>query len=363
SDIDKNTHGLTAGYLQGRLKINTPASRRKMFNTIRLKNASMHNLKNINVTIPLNGLVVVTGVSGSGKTTLIKHLFYPEIMRLMDSETEMQAHSNFIEGDWRKISQVEMIDQNPIGKSSRSNPVTYVKAYDAIRDLFAGLPGSKARAFKPNFFSFNVDGGRCDYCKGEGEIIVEMQFLADVHLVCEDCKGKRFKPEILEVKYKDKSIADVLQLSVEEAIVFFKDHPEVATRLQPLADVGLGYIQLGQSSSTLSGGEAQRVKLASFLGKGKNKEHILFIFDEPTTGLHFHDIGKLLVAFNALIDCGHSILVIEHNMEVIKCADWVIDLGPEGGENGGNLIFEGRPEDLAKTIAGYTGKFLSEKLK
>lgn len=361
NEINSHTKGLTAGYLQGIIKIKTPTNRRKMRNAIRMKGANLHNLKNIGVTIPLHSLVVVTGVSGSGKTTLIKHLFYPELMRLL--EMDMPAISNLIEGDWRKISQVELIDQNPIGKSSRSNPVTYVKAYDAIRELFAALPGSKARGFKPSYFSFNVDGGRCDYCKGEGEIIVEMQFLADVHLVCEDCKGQRFKSEILEVKYKDKTIADVLQLTVEEAIEFFRDHHEVTSRLQPLADVGLGYVQLGQSSSTLSGGEAQRVKLASFLGKGKNREQILFIFDEPTTGLHFHDIGKLLGAFNALIESGHSILVIEHNMEVIKCADWVIDLGPEGGDKGGYLIFEGSPENLAKSGAGYTSKFLADKLE
>lgn len=362
AEMNAESKGLTAAYLHGNMQIETPKKRRKLVNLLHLKNASMHNLKNISVTIPLHGLTVVTGVSGSGKTTLIKHVFYPELMKLMDNDSESTILSMMLTGDWRKISQVEMIDQNPIGKSSRSNPVTYVKAYDAIRELYASLPGSKARGFKPSFFSFNVDGGRCEHCKGEGEIIVEMQFLADVHLQCEDCKGKRFKPEILEVKYKDKSIADVLEMSIEEAIIFFKDHQEVATKMQPLADVGLGYVQLGQSSNTLSGGEAQRVKLASFLGKGRTKDHILFIFDEPTTGLHFHDIRKLLDAFNALIESGHSILVIEHNMEVIKCADWIIDLGPEGGEKGGYLVYEGKPEGLIEISESYTGKYLKEKL-
>ncbi len=362
ADMNADSKGLTAAYLHGNMQIETPKKRRKLVNLLHLKNASMHNLKNISVTIPLHGLTVVTGVSGSGKTTLIKHVFYPELMKLMDNDSESTVLSMMLTGDWRKISQVEMIDQNPIGKSSRSNPVTYVKAYDSIRELYASLPGSKARGFKPSFFSFNVDGGRCEHCKGEGEIIVEMQFLADVHLQCEDCKGKRFKPEILEVKYKDKSIADVLEMSIEEAITFFKDHQEVATKMQPLADVGLGYVQLGQSSNTLSGGEAQRVKLASFLGKGRTKDHILFIFDEPTTGLHFHDIRKLLDAFNALIESGHSILVIEHNMEVIKCADWIIDLGPEGGEKGGYLLYEGKPEGLISIPESYTGKYLKEKL-
>lgn len=362
TEMNAESKGLTAAYLHGSMQIETPKKRRKMVNLLHLKNASMHNLKDISVTIPLHGLTVVTGVSGSGKTTLIKHVFYPELMKLMDNDSEGTILSMMLTGDWRKISQVEMIDQNPIGKSSRSNPVTYVKAYDAIRELFASLPGAKARGFKPSFFSFNVDGGRCEHCKGEGEIIVEMQFLADVHLQCEDCKGKRFKPEILEVKYKDKSIADVLEMSIEEAIIFFKDHQDVATKMQPLADVGLGYVQLGQSSNTLSGGEAQRVKLASFLGKGSTKDHILFIFDEPTTGLHFHDIRKLLDAFNALIESGHSILVIEHNMEVIKCADWIIDLGPEGGEKGGYLVYEGKPEGLIEISESYTGKYLKEKL-
>ncbi|MBK8683381.1 MAG: excinuclease ABC subunit UvrA [Bacteroidetes bacterium] len=362
AEMNAESKGLTAAYLHGNMQIETPKKRRKLVNLLHLKNASMHNLKNISVTIPLHGLTVVTGVSGSGKTTLIKHVFYPELMKLMDNDSESTVLSMMLTGDWRKISQVEMIDQNPIGKSSRSNPVTYVKAYDSIRELYASLPGSKARGFKPSFFSFNVDGGRCEHCKGEGEIIVEMQFLADVHLQCEDCKGKRFKPEILEVKYKDKSIADVLEMSIEEAITFFKDHQEVATKMQPLADVGLGYVQLGQSSNTLSGGEAQRVKLASFLGKGRTKDHILFIFDEPTTGLHFHDIRKLLDAFNALIESGHSILVIEHNMEVIKCADWIIDLGPEGGEKGGYLLYEGKPEGLISIPESYTGKYLKEKL-
>ena len=262
----------------------------------------------------------------------------------------------------KHIHQVELVDQNPIGKSSRSNPVTYIKAYDCIRDLFANLPLAKMRGLKPKHFSFNVEGGRCEECKGEGEVVVEMQFLADVHLVCEECKGKRFKSEIQEVAYNEKSISDVLDLSVEEAMEFFVREKDIITRLKPLVDVGLGYVKLGQSSSTLSGGEAQRVKLASFLAKGKSLKPVLFLFDEPTTGLHFYDINKLLIAFNALIDLGHSIIVIEHNMDVIKCADWVIDLGPEGGDEGGHLVYQGTPEDMMKCESSYTGNYLKEKL-
>lgn len=362
-DMHAHTAGLTAAYLHGHMRIDTPKKRRKPVNSMQLLHAKMHNLKDISATIPLHCLTVVTGVSGSGKTTLIKHVLYPALIKAMDFDRDPASSSTILDGDWKKISQVELIDQNPIGKSSRSNPVTYVKAYDSIRELFASQPGSKVYGFKPSFFSFNVDGGRCEHCKGEGEIIVEMQFLADVHLQCEDCKGRRFKPEILEVKYREKTIADVLELSIDEAIDFFGDHPEIVHKLQPLADVGLGYVQLGQSSSTLSGGEAQRVKLASFLGKGHNRGHILFIFDEPTTGLHFHDIRKLLDAFNALIESGHTILVIEHNMEVIKCADWVIDLGPEGGDSGGYLVYEGTPEGLTAVGESYTGKYLKEKLQ
>lgn len=323
----------------------------------------MHNLKHIDVTIPLNNLVAVSGVSGSGKTTLIKHILYPELVKMLDDSSDTAFISKTIEGDVRSITQVELVDQDPIGKSSRSNPVTYVKAYDEIRELYANQPLSKMRGYKSGFFSFNVDGGRCETCKGEGEIVVEMQFLADVHLVCEDCNGHRFKDEILEVQYKGKNISELLALSVEEAIHFLQDEKDIVQKLQPLYDVGLGYIKLGQSSSTLSGGEAQRVKLASFLGKGKGREHILFIFDEPTTGLHFHDIHKLMDAFNALIEIGHSVLVIEHNLEVIKCADYLIDLGPEGGEKGGYLLFAGPPEGIEKEKNSYTGRYLVPKLK
>lgn len=356
---DKNS--LTGNYLSETKSIPLPKTRRKSANKIKIKQARMHNLKNIDVTIPLNSLVAVSGVSGSGKTTLIKHILHPELIKMMDDTSDTAYISKTLEGDLRSITQVELVDQDPIGKSSRSNPVTYVKAYDEIRELYARQPLSKMRGYKAGFFSFNVDGGRCEACKGEGEIIVEMQFLADVHLTCEDCNGKRFKDEILEVTYKEKNIADLLGLSVEEALDFLKDEKEIVYKLQPLFDVGLGYVKLGQSSSTLSGGEAQRVKLASFLGKGRSREQILFIFDEPTTGLHFHDINKLLSAFHALIECGHSIIVIEHNIEVLKCADYIIDLGPEGGEKGGNLVYEGVPEGLTKIKESYTGQYLKSK--
>lgn len=354
---------LTGNYLSKKIEIKTPSVRRKNSNKIKINNASLHNLKNIDVEIPLHNLVVITGVSGSGKTTLIKHILHPELMKMMDDTSDTAYISKTITGDLKKITQVEMIDQDPIGKSSRSNPVTYVKAYDEIRELFAKQASAKMKGFKPGNFSFNVDGGRCETCKGDGEIIVEMQFLADVHLQCDECKGKRFKEEILEVKYKDKNISDVLELSVEEAIEFMKDEKDIIHKLQPLADVGLGYVKLGQSSNTLSGGEAQRVKLASFLSKGKSKEHILFIFDEPTTGLHFHDIHILLSAFDALIEIGHSIIIIEHNLDVIKCADYIIDLGPEGGQKGGDLIYAGAPEGILDKKNSYTGKYLREKMQ
>ncbi len=360
--ILKDKASLTGNYLSGVRTIAVPKHRRKSANKIKIRQARMHNLKNIDVTIPLHSLVAVSGVSGSGKTTLIKHILHPELMKMLDDTSDTAFFSKIIEGDVSNITQVEMVDQDPIGKSSRSNPVTYVKAYDEIRELYARQSLSKMRGYKPGFFSFNVDGGRCETCKGEGEITVEMQFLADVHLTCEECNGKRFKEEILEVAYKGKSIADLLQLSVDEALEFLQDEKDILHKLQPLSDVGLGYIKLGQSSSTLSGGEAQRVKLASFLGKGRSKEHILFIFDEPTTGLHFHDINKLLDAFHALIDCGHSIIVIEHNIEVLKCADYIIDLGPEGGQKGGNLVYEGIPEGLTKIKDSYTGQFLKGKM-
>ncbi|HMJ48471.1 MAG TPA: excinuclease ABC subunit UvrA [Ferruginibacter sp.] len=360
-EIVKDPHSLTGKYLSGAMQIEPPKIIRKWTRSITIEGARQNNLKNITVQFPLNVLCTVSGVSGSGKTTLVKQILYPALQKLKGEISEKPGLFRTISGDVEYISQVEMVDQNPIGKSSRSNPVTYIKAYDEIRDLFAKQPLSKMRGFMPKHFSFNVDGGRCDACKGEGEQLVEMQFLADVHLICDVCNGKRFKEEVLDVKYDDKNIHEILELSVEEAIEFFKKDKvgsDVAKKIQPLSDVGLGYVKLGQSSNTLSGGEAQRVKLASFLGKSKSHEHILFIFDEPTTGLHFHDIKKLLASFNALIEQGHSILVIEHNTDVIKSADWVIDLGPEAGDEGGNLVFAGKPAELKKSGKGYTAKFL-----
>lgn len=357
-EITQNAESLTGKYLRGELKIEPPKKVRKWHDSITIKKASQNNLKNIDVTIPLNILCVVSGVSGSGKTTLVKQILYPGLQKLKQGTSEKVGTHEAIIGDIDRIEQIEMVDQNPIGKSSRSNPVTYIKAYDEIRNLFAKQRLSKVRGFQPKHFSFNVDGGRCDACKGEGEQIVEMQFLADVHLTCEVCGGKKFKEEVLEVTYNNKSIYDVLEMSVDEAIDFFIDEKNIASALKPLQDVGLGYIKLGQSSNTLSGGEAQRVKLASFLGKGKSNNRVLFIFDEPTTGLHFHDIQKLLNSFNALIEQGHSIIVIEHNTDVIKSADWVIDLGPEAGDGGGELVFSGIPADLKKCKESRTGKYL-----
>ncbi len=368
-EIIKNPESLTGKYLKGELKIEPPKNVRRWNRSIKVEGARQNNLKNIDAVFPLNVLTVVSGVSGSGKTTLVKQILYPALKKLKGEFAEKIGLSKGLSGDVDFISQVEMIDQNPIGKSSRSNPVTYIKAYDEIRELFSKQPLSKIRGYQPKHFSFNVDGGRCDACKGEGEQIVEMQFLADVHLICDVCHGKRFKEEILEVKYNDKSIYDVLEMSVDEAISFFSKEKssskkneitgeEIAKKIRPLADVGLGYIKLGQSSDTLSGGEAQRVKLASFLGKGKGQGNLLFIFDEPTTGLHFHDIKKLLTSFNALIEQGHSVIVIEHNTDVIKSADWVIDLGPEAGDEGGNLVYAGIPEGLKKVKESWTGKYI-----
>ena len=353
-----NADSLTGKYLSGELTIDPPKQVRKWNRSIRLEGVRQHNLKNITVEFPLNVLCVVSGVSGSGKTTLVKQVLYPALQKLKGEFTEKAGMHKALSGDIDAITQVEMVDQNPIGKSSRSNPITYIKAYDEIRDLFSRQPLSKLRGFQPKHFSFNVDGGRCDACKGEGEQVVEMQFLADVHLTCDVCGGKRFKEEVLEVSYKEKSIFDVLDMSVDEAIQFFRDEPDVARKIQPLHDVGLGYVKLGQSSDTLSGGEAQRVKLASFLGKGKAQGSILFIFDEPTTGLHFHDIRKLLASFNALIEQGHSILVIEHNMDVIRSADWILDLGPEAGSGGGNLVYAGKPSGLKAVKSSQTGLYL-----
>jgi excinuclease ABC subunit A len=349
---------LTGKYLKGELAITPPATVRKWKQSLIVEGARQNNLKDLTVEFPLGILTVVSGVSGSGKTTLVKQILYPALQKLKGEPGDKVGLHKGIKGDLEAVSQVEMVDQNPIGKSSRSNPVTYIKAYDEIRDLYSRQPLSKMRGFQPKHFSFNVDGGRCDTCKGEGEQLVEMQFLADVHLTCEVCHGKRFKEEILEVTYREKNIFDVLEMSVDEALIFFKDEKDILQKIKPLSDVGLGYVKLGQSSDTLSGGEAQRVKLASFLGKGRAQGRIMFIFDEPTTGLHFHDIRKLLTSFNALIDQGHSILVIEHNTDVINSADWVIDLGPEAGDGGGNLVYAGVPAGLVKIRESHTGKFL-----
>ncbi|WP_423999036.1 excinuclease ABC subunit UvrA [Maribacter sp. IgM3_T14_3] len=355
---------LTAQYLNGTMEIKVPKERRTSKNYITIKGVREHNLKNINVTFPLDMLTVVTGVSGSGKSTLVKKLLYPIILKETGGYGEKAGQHTSVEGKYNHIKHVEFVDQNPIGRSSRSNPVTYIKAYDDIRNLYANQKLSKIRNYQAKHFSFNVDGGRCEKCKGEGEITVEMQFMADVHLECETCGGKRFKKEILEVTFNNANIDDVLNMTIDDAIQFFEtgEQTKIVTKLKPLQDVGLGYVTLGQSSSTLSGGEAQRIKLASFLIKGSTKDKALFIFDEPTTGLHFHDIQKLLKSFNALIKKGHSIVVIEHNIELIKCADYIIDLGPGGGENGGQLLAEGTPEEVAKNKKSYTASYLKEKL-
>ncbi|EAZ81959.1 excinuclease ABC subunit UvrA [Algoriphagus machipongonensis] len=361
-ELMKSAQTYTAKYLRSEEHIFKKEGNRKWKDSILVKGARENNLKNIDVKFPLNTLTVVTGVSGSGKSTLVKKVLYPALGKMLGTVIDETGKYDKIEGDYRSVSQIEFVDQNPIGKSSRSNPVTYVKAYDAIRSLYSDQPISKQRNYKPAFFSFNVDGGRCEACSGEGITTVEMQFMADIHLTCESCKGKRFKNEILDVKYKEKDISEVLNMTIDEAIEFFQGKTQIINKLLPLQEVGLGYIGMGQSSNTLSGGEAQRVKLASFLGKGgtKSGEHILFIFDEPTTGLHFHDIKKLLHSINALIDQGHSVIIIEHNTEVIKSADWVIDLGPEGGNKGGHLTFEGTPEDMMKEEGNYTAKYLRE---
>ena len=361
-EIISDDDSLTGKYLSGKLKIEPPKHIRKWNRSITIEGAMQNNLQNITVEFPLNVLCAVSGVSGSGKTTLVKQILYPALKKLKDEFVEKPGLFRNLTGDIDSIKQIELVDQNPIGKSSRSNPVTYIKAYDEIRDLFSKQPLSKMRGFMPKHFSFNVDGGRCDACAGEGEQVVEMQFLADVHLLCDVCNGKRFKEEVLDVQFNGKNIHDVLEMSVDEAIIFFnagdKLGTDVAKKIQPLSDVGLGYVKLGQSSNTLSGGEAQRVKLASFLGKGKTQGNILFIFDEPTTGLHFHDIKKLLASFNALVEQGHSIIVIEHNTDVLKSCDWIIDLGPEAGDAGGKLVFAGKPVDLKKVKGSHTAKFL-----
>jgi len=369
-DLKYEEKSLTALYLTGKERIPVPSSRRNWNQSIELSGVRENNLKGLNVKFPLNVMTVVTGVSGSGKTSLVKRVLYPALKKIHGGFGEQTGSFEKLGGDFKNISAIEMIDQNPIGKSSRSNPVTYVKAYDEIRALFADQPLAKNRGYKPSHFSFNVDGGRCEVCEGEGEVTVEMQFMADIHLVCEACEGKRFKQDILEIYYQEKNISDILNMTVDDAIDFFSlpvrptnTEKKIVQKILPLSDVGLGYVHLGQPSSTLSGGEAQRIKLASFLGIGQNSSTpTLFIFDEPTTGLHFHDISKLLFAFNALIKQGHSLIIIEHNVEIIKCADWIIDLGPEGGTAGGTIIFEGVPEDLVKCKKSYTGQYLKGKL-
>ncbi|WNW02780.1 excinuclease ABC subunit UvrA [Tenacibaculum sp. HL-MS23] len=364
-DAIMKSDSLTAKYLSEELKIDIPTSRRTSKNTINIIGARENNLKNVDVSFPLNNLTVITGVSGSGKSTLVKKILYPAMQKKLNGYGDKVGQYTNITGSFDTIKHIEFIDQNPIGRSSRSNPVTYIKAYDDIRKLLSDQKLSNIRNYQPKHFSFNVEGGRCEVCKGEGEVTIEMQFMADVHLQCDTCNGKRFKKEVLEVTFGGKSIDDILNSTIDDAVAFFSEHeqPKIAKKLKPLQDVGLGYVQLGQSSSTLSGGEAQRIKLASFLIKGNTKDKALFIFDEPTTGLHFHDIKKLLASFNALIEKGHSIIVIEHNIELIKCADYIIDLGLEGGKNGGNLIFTGTPEELVKNKASYTASYLAEKLK
>jgi excinuclease ABC subunit A len=355
---------LTAQYLNGDLEITVPKKRRPYKNFIEIKGARENNLQNIDVTFPLDVLTVITGVSGSGKSTLVKKILFPAMQKKLDNAGEKAGQFSELSGSFSHIKHIEYVDQNPIGRSSRSNPVTYIKAYDDIRELYAKEKLSKVRGYQAKHFSFNVDGGRCETCKGEGSINVEMVFMADVQLPCETCNGKRFKKEVLEVTYDGKNINDILTMTIDDSISFFEKNKQtkIIQKLQPLQDVGLGYVQLGQSSSTLSGGEAQRIKLASFLVKGTIKEKALFVFDEPTTGLHFHDIKKLMASFDALIEKGHSILVIEHNLDLIKCADWVIDLGPEGGENGGLLLAVGTPEEIVKNKKSVTAKYLKEKL-
>ena len=366
--LKNDEKSLTAKYLTGKLKIPVPEKRRNWRDFLEIKGAYEHNLKNIDVKIPLNVLTVITGVSGSGKSTLVKDILFPAMKKRLGGYSERPGSFSALEGDLNRIQALEYIDQNPIGRSSRSNPSTYVKAYDEIRQLFAAQLLAKMRGYKAGTFSFNIPGGRCEQCEGEGVIKVEMQFMADIFLKCDACHGKRFKEEVLEIKYKDKSIADVLEMSVTEALRFFNDNKssglehKIAAKLQPLADVGLGYLRLGQSSNTLSGGEAQRIKLAFFLSKGQSDKPTLFIFDEPTTGLHFHDVHKLLDALNALIEKGHSVVVIEHNADIIKSADWIIDLGPDSGDKGGEVIFEGTPEQIIKCDGSFTGKFLSNHL-
>ncbi|MFB9843509.1 excinuclease ABC subunit UvrA [Mucilaginibacter ginsenosidivorans] len=361
-EIIEDDNSLTGRYLARKEQIAIPAHRRKWNDFVEVKGARENNLKHVNAKFPLGVLTVVTGVSGSGKTSLVKRILAPALQKVLGNYTGEQTGSyDELAGDYNKVEQIELVDQNPIGRSSRSNPVTYVKAWDEIRNLFAAQPAAKAAGLKPSAFSFNVEGGRCDVCQGEGEVKIEMQFMADIFLTCETCGGKRFKQHILDITYNEKNVSDILSMTIDEALEFFRKEPKILSKIKPLADVGLGYVQLGQSSNTLSGGEAQRIKLASFLVKGNNANKTLFIFDEPTTGLHFDDIKKLLKSFDALLEHGNTIIVIEHNMDVIKCADWVIDIGPEGGDNGGQVVFEGVPESLIKEKDSYTGEYLKER--
>ncbi len=369
-ELMEDNQCLTSRYLSGSLRIASPPERRKWKEFIHITGAKENNLKNLEVKIPLNCLCLVTGVSGSGKSSLVKRILYPALKKIYGGYGEKTGKFDRIGGDINRITDIEMVDQNPIGRSSRSNPATYVKAYDDIRILFSDQPLSKLRGYKPGYFSFNIEGGRCEECEGDGQVRIEMQFMADITLVCESCGGNRFKDEVLDVKYHERSITDILEMTIEEAITFFSSQikgnnleKRIVEKLQPLQDVGLGYLRMGQPSSTLSGGEAQRIKLAFFLAKGSSEKPTLFLFDEPTTGLHFHDISKLMKAFDALLDKGHSLVVVEHNMEVIKCADWIIDLGPEGGDEGGNIVFQGLPEKLVLQPGSYTGRFLQEKIK
>lgn len=361
--LNQKTKNLTASYITGINKIPIPLVRKTNSDQIVLEDINLHNLQNLKVHFPLQCMICVSGVSGSGKTSLIKHVFHPLLQAKLTDEFQADQNLGTLSGAFKRIKQVELVNQQAIGRSSRSNPATYVKAYDEIRDIFKQQPLSKLRHYQPKHFSFNVEGGRCETCKGDGEIVVEMQFLADVSLICEDCNGKRFSNEILEVKYKDKNIFNILEMSIEEALQFFSDRKELVKKLKPLNDVGLGYLKLGQSSSTLSGGEAQRLKLAYYLGLESSSDHIFFIFDEPTTGLHFDDVKKLLFALHSLVEKGHTVLVIEHNMDVLKTADWIIDLGPGGGRHGGQLLYEGNPEGLLKVKNSHTANYLKEKLK
>jgi len=369
-EIIQSEKSLTGAYLSGRMKIELPALRRRWVDYIEITGACENNLKNLDVKFPLKVMTMITGVSGSGKSSLVRGILYPALKKHLGGHADKTGQFGELKGDLRQITGVEMIDQNPIGRSTRSNPATYVKAYDDIRQLFADQKLAKTRSYKPGFFSFNVPGGRCDTCEGEGVVKIEMQFMADVYLICDQCKGHRFKEEVLDVKFQQQNIADILSMTIDDAIVFFDSHSKsnhschrIVSKLKPLQDVGLGYLQLGQSSSTLSGGEAQRIKLAFFLTKGQIEKPTLFIFDEPTTGLHFHDISKLLDSLNALIENGHTVIVIEHNNEMIKSADWVIDLGPEGGDKGGQIQFEGTPEEMVKVNKSYTALALLEKIR